>query len=176
MSNLGAKRVAAVLHGGHCARGLWYYSCLALPQRRVSKACIGQGLCACVYAQDGGYATGSVRIQKHCQTGVRMYASVYLHTAQRCVLVVHMQLSNAIRVCEVPCGVGNVLANKGTRHNTQDWEAYSDTFIGAVAACVQLEDVKMVYVCAHLAAHTRNVRQRNSDYWRIAKEVRRDKT
>eukprot|EP00536_Pseudo-nitzschia_multiseries_P000484 jgi/Psemu1/178820/e_gw1.6.200.1 len=73
-----------------------------------------------------------------------------------------------ITVADVTCGIGNVLHNKG-----------------AIAAFVTLKarngkekadknrskSLRMVFVTAHLAAHVKNAKARDADFWRISSEL-----
>lgn len=70
-----------------------------------------------------------------------------------------------VSVADVTCGVGNVFHNKG-----------------AIAAYVAMKGkprddssrsktLKMLFVTAHMAAHTKNTEGRNADFWRIVSEI-----
>jgi phosphatidylinositol-bisphosphatase len=61
-----------------------------------------------------------------------------------------------IKVAEIPCGVGNILSNKG-----------------AVCLILELVNKKSIaFINAHLAAHQQMVKVRNANYFRIVRYLR----
>lgn len=75
------------------------------------------------------------------------HLAVYAHTALRPAI-------NDVQTAFVPCGVGDVLGNKG-----------------GVAVGFNVGKTAFLFMSAHLAAHQRGVSHRNRDFWRIERRM-----
>ena len=69
-------------------------------------------------------------------------------------------------VADVTCGIGNVFHNKGAIGCFLQMKAKDDSNFGGVS-----KSVRMLFVTAHMAAHVKNTEARDSDFWRIVREL-----
>lgn len=88
---------------------------------------------------------------RHCMGGIQLsiFASGESYEAIRTVMPV-----------KIPCGIGNVWTNKGA----------VALFIN-IAPFAGMAPVRLLFVCAHLAAHQSEIGKRNDDYWRIISKL-----
>jgi hypothetical protein len=72
-------------------------------------------------------------------------------------------------VADVTCGIGNVFHNKGAIGCFLQMKAKSKSHGEGVQR--KLKSVRMLFVTAHMAAHVKNTEARDSDFWRIVREL-----
>ena len=64
------------------------------------------------------------------------------------------KLVKTVHVMDVPCGIGNVIGNKG-----------------GICAVLKIKDSYMAVVNSHFAAHQNKVKERNADYARVVSTI-----
>jgi len=72
-----------------------------------------------------------------------------------------------ISVVDVTCGIGNVFHNKGAIAAFVTVKARNEKDVGKKRS----KSLRMVFATAHLAAHVKNTKARDSDFWRISSEL-----
>mmetsp|Transcript_34189 Transcript_34189/g.80506 ORF Transcript_34189/g.80506 Transcript_34189/m.80506 type:complete len:1467 (-) Transcript_34189:90-4490(-) len=72
-----------------------------------------------------------------------------------------------VTLTDVTCGIGNVLHNKGAIAAFVKVKARNDKEENKNRS----KSLRMVFVTAHLAAHVKNAKARDSDFWRISSEL-----
>jgi hypothetical protein len=72
-------------------------------------------------------------------------------------------------VADVTCGIGNVFHNKGAIGCFLQMKANNKSHGEGVQR--KSKSIRMLFVTAHMAAHVKNTEARDSDFWRIVREL-----